>query len=300
MRPRITRPARTLAAALFVVGLLGCAAPAPDAAARSGPLPAELVARNLGVETLAAPAVLDSLLAAEQDLPTAARCGLWARRFLAWGGAGYRFGLADGGYVAEGRLVPGATQDCVSLVYRITELARATNARDALAVAVATRFAGADLAGVVQPDGRVDYDHPAHLDFALDQVRSGHWGGDVTSRLTGARPDSLPGAGARDGRYARVPQDALRDEELQDGDLAWLVLARDDPAAARLRREFGIVIGHVGVIVVEDGVRWLVHAASRPLSGYYDTAGIVRVPLRTYLDRVERYDGVIVTRFGAD
>ena len=49
--------------------------------------------------------------------------------------------------------------------------------------------------------------------------------------------------------------------------------------------------------VLEAGEVWLVHAASSPLSGWYDKAGVVRVPLRVYLQRVERYGGVIVTRF---
>jgi hypothetical protein len=62
--------------------------------------------------------------------------------------------------------------------------------------------------------------------------------------------------------------------------------------------EYGLVIGHIGVVVVEGDERRLVHAASSPLPGEYDGGRVESVPLATYLARVERYGAVIVTRFG--
>jgi len=252
------------------------------------------IERNLAVPTLAA---VDSLLALEQPSPTARRIGLWARRFHADGSFTYRFGLSEGGYVSEGRLVPGKHQDCVSFLYRTTELARATDARDAVLIALDTRFAGADLDSVILPDGRVDYDRPEHLDFSLDMIRSGHWGRDVTASLTGATVDETGSARYPAGSFSRVPAGALVTDEFREGDLAWLVLSPHEERAARLRTEYGLVIGHVGVIVVDDGVPMLIHTASKPLPGWYDQGGVVKVPLAEYLRRVERYDGVMITRF---
>jgi hypothetical protein len=269
--------------------LIGCEAGA-------GSLEA-VVVRNLGVEDLASVAALDSMLAEEQDLPTAVRVGMWARRYLAWGDAEYRFGLADDGYVGEGLLVPGRRQDCVSLMYRTTELARAANARGAVELALDLRFAGADRDHVILAGGRVDYDRPEHLDYSLDMIRSGHWGRDVTVTLTGAAPDPVGSSRYPAGSFVRVAAGALAGAELREGDVAWLVLDPDDPDARRLRDEHGLVIGHLGIVIVEDGEPWLVHAASKPLPGWYERPGVVSVPLAVYLARVERYGGVMVTRF---
>ena len=250
---------------------------------------------NLAVPDLAA---VDSLLTGEQEVDTATRVGLWARRYLEWGETFYRFGLAEGGYVERGLLVPGQRQDCISLLYRTTELARATDARDAVRVALAVRFAGADLDSVVGEDGRVDYGRPEHLDYSLDMIRSGHWGRDVTASLSGVAADLVGSSRYAPGSFEYVPEVSLVAGELREGDLAWLVLDAADPKARKLRDEYGLVVGHVGIVIVEDGEVWLVHAASSPLPGWYDHTGVVRVPLAEYLRRVERYGGVIVTRFG--
>ncbi len=260
------------------------------------PLPAALLARN-APGALFAPAALDSILAAEQGLPTALRIGRWARRFLADPASEYRFGLLAGGYVAEGLLVSDHRQDCVSLLYRATELARARDHEDALRVALATRFTNAPWDSLVDAAGGVDYERPEHLDYSLDMVRSGHWGEDITARLTGARPDPIGSSRYAAGSFVVVPESALVVGELAEGDLVWFVLDPANAGARKLREEHGLVIGHIGIIVVENGERRLIHAASSPLPGEYAGGRVVSVPLATYLARVERYGAVVVTRF---
>jgi len=239
----------------------------------------------------------DQLLAEEKGLPVAARIGRWARRYLEADEVAYLFGLSEGGYAAEGDLILDDRQDCVSLMYRVTELARASDHRDAVAWALRTRFAGAPLDSVVDDQGRVDYDRPEHLDFSLDMIRSGHWGRDVTTRLTGARPDSVGSLRYPAGSFTVVPETALVEGELAEGDIVWLVLNPDHPAGARLRREYGLVIGHIGIVIVEDGKPWLVHAASSGLEGWYEGGSVVKISLAVYLDRVEKYSAIRVTRF---
>jgi hypothetical protein len=239
----------------------------------------------------------DSLLAEESGLSAAERTGRWARRFRDAEGVEYLFGLQDGGYVAEGDLVRDDRQDCVSLMYRVTELAQARDHRDAVARALRTRFAGAPLDSVVDAAGRCDYDHPGHLDFSLDMIRSGHWGRDITESLTGARPDSAGSARYPAGSFTVVPQIALDPGELAEGDIVWLVLDANHPSGGKLRREYGLVIGHIGIVIEEEGAPWLVHAASSDLEGWYEGGTVVTVPLEVYLDRVEKYSAVMVTRF---
>lgn len=279
---------RVLVPLLLVVAAVSACGADPDAQAVE-----RAVAFNGGAVAVAGPAGV----AIDPALPLPARVGAWARRFLAAGGATYCFGLYDDGYAAQGRLVLDERQDCISLMYRTTELARAADGREAVAWALRTRFAGAPAAEVVGPDGRVDYDNPAHLDFSLDMVRSGWWGEDVTAQLTGARVDSLGTKRYPAGSFVWVPEDALVPGELREGDIAWLVLAPDDAKARALRDEQGLVIGHVGIVIVKEGEPWLVHAASSPLEGWYEGDAVVEVPLEVYLDRVERYGGLIVTRF---
>ncbi len=239
----------------------------------------------------------DQLLKEEKDLPNAERIGRWARRYLAGEGIEYRFGLAEGGYVKEGDLVRDDRQDCVSLMYRVTELARAESSRDAVVRALATRFAGAPADSVVDAAGRVDYDRPEHLDFSLDMIRSGHWGRNITPGLTGARPDSAGSSRYRAGSFTTVPETALVEDELKEGDIAWLVLDPAHEAGGRLRCEYGLVIGHIGIVIIEGGRPHLVHAASSDLEGWYEGGTVVSVPLTVYLERVERYHAVMVTRF---
>jgi len=239
----------------------------------------------------------DSLLAEEKNLPAAERIGRWARRFRDAQGVEYLFGLAEGGYAAAGDLVRDDRQDCVSLMYRVTELARAEDHRDAVAWALRTRFAGAPLDSVVDEQGKVDYDTPEHLDFSLDMIRSGFWGIDISSHLTGARIDTVGSSRYEAGSFTVVPEATLVEGELQEGDIVWFVLNPDHPQGGKLRREFGLVIGHIGIVIEEEGRPWLVHAASKDLEGWYEGDTVVQVPLAEYLGRVGRYSAILVTRF---
>jgi len=231
------------------------------------------------------------------DLDRAGRVGFWARRYAAADAAVYCFGPAAGGYVAEGRLVLDDKHDCVSLMYRVTELAHAATPDEALARALHTRFAGADWDSVVAPDGRVDYDDAAHLDYSVDMIRSGHWGRDVTASLTGAVPDTAGSTRYPPGSVTWVPEADLDPAELREGDVVWFVLDPDDPRALNLRGEYGLIVGHIGIVVVEPDGPHVVHAASRDLPGFYVGGHVVQAPLTAYLEQVEKFGGVIVTRF---
>jgi hypothetical protein len=287
------RMARWMATALLATAAgagSGCAATAPGAVARAQ-------VRAEAADRLMPAAAEDSLLAVQQGLPTAERVGLWARRFLAADGIRYVFGPNADGYVAEREIVRDHRQDCISLLYRCTELARARDHRDAIAVALATRFAGAEPDSVVDASGRVDYDDPSHLDYSLDMIRSGHWGTDVTAQVGAAEPDTVGTSRYPARSFLLVPKAKLDPAMLREGDMCWFVLDPNVASARKLRDTYGLVIGHVGLVIVQDGRPWLVHAAVSGLSGWYEGGTVVKVPLVEYLGRVERFAGVKVTRF---
>jgi pimeloyl-ACP methyl ester carboxylesterase len=239
----------------------------------------------------------DELLASEQGQPTPERIGAWARRFLEADEVVYLFGPAEGGYVAEGALVSDRRQDCVSLLYRVSELAQARDHEDALDWALRTRFAGAVLDSVVGPDGQLDYDAPVHLDYSLDMIHSGMWGFDVTRGLAGVTIDTVGTPRYPAGSFEYVPTAELDPKDLNEGDIAWFVLNPAHEGAANLREEYGLVIGHIGILIVDDGRPWLVHAARSDLEGWYEGGTVVKVPLVDYLARVDRFAGIIVTRY---
>ena len=183
-------------------------------------------------------------------------------------------------------------------MYRSIELARARNYRDNLSWALRTRFAGAHPDSVVGKDGRVDYDRPEHLDFSLDMIRSGIWGRDISAEVGAIVVDSLGTQRYPAGSFAWLPADHLDLAQLQRGDIVWFVLNPAQEKARKLRDDYGLVVGHIGIM----GESWagdslaLFHAASKDLSGEYKGGRVVSVDLETYLNRVERYAGVIITR----
>lgn len=228
-------------------------------------------------------------------LPVGGRIAAWAEHMWQRGITTYRFGLKPGGYASEGRLIDDFRTDCVLFVYRVTELGRSSSALEAVQFAFGTRFYGASLEDVVDPEGRVDYDSPVHLDYAEDMIRSGIWGKDVTDSLavTVADPAGTERYPAGDLSYA--PKNLLDPARLTDGDIVWFV-ADEATEAGRAVRAAGTHIGHLGVVRQEPGGAQLLHAASGGLEGLYEGGKVEKVLLATYLARVETWKGLIVTR----
>lgn len=239
----------------------------------------------------------DSLLRAEFAMPTPEKIGRWARRFVVADSVEYLFGPKPGGYVAEGEVISDQRQDCVSLLYRVSELARARDHDDAVAWALRTRFAGSETQATDAHSGRVNYDDPAHLDYSLDMIRTGMWGREITASISGAIQDTVGSSRYPAGSFYYLPQKSLAVDELAEGDIVWFVLDPAHKSGAKLRDEYGLVIGHIGIVIVDGDVRKLVHAASSDLAGWYEGGSVVEVPLLEYLSRVEKFNGVMVTRF---
>lgn len=254
-----------------------------------------MVRFNLDNREVVPSARLDSLANAWSGMPLGDRVAAWARWFLARGDARYLYGRDPGGYVTEGRLCQDFATDCVLFMYRTTELARSSSAREAVQFAFGTRFYGASVDRAVRSDGRVDYDDPAHLDFSEEMILSGVWGADVTAECGAALRDTVGSSRVPPDTLRFLPTAAIDETKLKSGDIAWFIGDETAPGAADKRRE-GTMIHHLGIIARDGDRVVLIHPALHPLPGIYEHAGVVEVPLATYLSRVSRFKGILVTR----
>jgi hypothetical protein len=256
-----------------------------------------MIAFNLDNAHTLPSALVDSLMAQFRDLPLGDRIAAWADYFWRRGDARYLFGLAEGGYAVEGRLVDDFATDCILFFYRTLELGRSSSALEAVQFAYGTRFYGAALETVVSPEGRLDYDNPVHLDYTLDIIRSQIWGKDVTRSLGSAVRDRT-GTARYDPDSVQVyylPRDALAPAAMRNGDVVFFVSDESTESGRRLREQ-GVIIAHVGIIRIENGIPQLIHPASKGLEGIYAGGKVEKLPLATYLQRVENFKGIMVTR----
>jgi hypothetical protein len=255
-----------------------------------------LVRRNLDARVSLPESLLAGRMRAWEGRPPGERVALWAELFLERGDATYCFGPKPGGYVADSLLVQDFRHDCVSFFYRCSELARARTPAEAIRLALDTRFAGGDAARLVSPAGGVDYDDAAHLDYSEDILRTEIWGRDVTREVGEAEPDTAGSSRYAPGAYWFAPAARLRLDRLRDGDHLFFVWDEAHPRGRTMRRDFGLLIGHQGIVQRRGAQVFVIHAASKPLPGLYEGNRIVRVPLREYLRRVDQFKGVMVLR----
>lgn len=259
-----------------------------------------LLRRNLAPAVSLPDTLLAARIAAWKALPVGERIARWAELFVERRDNVYCFGPKAGCYVGDSLLVQDYKLDCVSLFYRCSELARATSPRDAVLLALTTRFAGGPADAVVQPSGAVDYDNPAHLDYSEDFAATGLWGRDVTHEV-GVDVAETPGTSRYPAGTCRfIPKNKIRFDRLRDGDLLLFVLDETNDKARKLRENYGLLVGHQAIVRVENGIVYQIHAAQADLPGVYTGNHVVKVPIRTYLARLEKFKGIIVLRMGGD
>lgn len=258
-----------------------------------------MVQYNLDNPVVLPSSLIDSLSTDWEGLALGDRVANWARWFYEKQDVGYLYGRDPGGYVSEGRLCQDTSTDCVLFMCRVTELARSSGAREAVQFAFGTRFYGASVVSAVMEDGRVNYDDPAHLEYSEDMIRSGIWGAEATSELGGAVLDAIGSSRVKPDTLHYLPAAAIDYTKLHNGDIVWFIGDENEPGAAE-KRLAGTMIHHLGILArgekqAVDSID-LIHPASRPLVGFYDRTGVVRLPLRDYLSRVGRFKGIVVTR----
>jgi hypothetical protein len=255
----------------------------------------KMVLYNLDNEHTLPSEEIDSLMSVVQGKPVGERIAFWADTFYKDSRARYLFGLDPGGYVTDGRIVDDFATDCVLFLYRTTELGRSSSAREAVQFAFGTRFFGASVDAAILPDGKVQYDHPSHLDYSEDILKSGIWGKDVTASIGPVQAD--PGSDRfPPGSFSYVPKEKVNFGALASGDIIFFVTDEKSAKGTDSRSGKGGLIGHIGIIAREGEEPYLIHAAKTPLIGFYEGGKIEKIPLKTYLDRIDSFKGIAVAR----
>ena len=259
-----------------------------------------LLRRNLNPAVSLPETLLAHRLEAWKALPVGERIARWAELFVGRTDNVYCFGPKAGCYVGDSLLVQDYKLDCVSLFYRCSELARSVSPRDAVLLALTTRFAHGQAADVVRPSGAVDYDNPAHLDYSEDFAATGLWGRDVTHDVGIDTADALGTNRYPAGTRRFIPKGKIRFDRLRDGDLLLFVLDEKNDKARKLRQDYGLLVGHQAIVRIDKGTVYQIHAAQSDLTGVYTGNHVVKVPLRTYLGRMEKFKGIMVLRIDTD
>lgn len=214
--------------------------------------------------------------------PVGKRIAFWADAFV---GTPYDTDPL-GVYVSCKKVVCDIEVDCMYLAFRSAELATSETPLAAEVRALDLRF---------RTKGRVEngivMNYEDRFEYGEDMVTSGKWGEDVSAKV--GKTEKVAGSRGRD-YYDYVPKAVMLKPEalknLQDGDIIYFV---KDPS----RRAVGEVVGHLGVIKVENGKPMLIHASGSKKGKDRPGGGVVKkVDLLGYLTNM-KFIGVIIARF---
>jgi len=210
------------------------------------------------------------------DLRTGERIAAWAESFVDTPYDPDPLGL----YVSTRRIVADESVDCMYHTFRSVELAFSNTPSEASSLALNLRFR---TKGVMGSDGLVlNYDD--RYQYGMDMVRSGRWGEDVTAKL--ANTSRIKGERGLS-HVDIVPASGINDAlgELKSGDIVFFIKDPD-------KRVVGEIVGHIGIVKVEEGNVYLIHASGRKNKG----GRVVKLPLADYTVNMP-FVGILVTRF---
>ena len=191
-----------------------------------------------------------------------------------------------GEYVRSEKVVCDYRVDCMYLVFRAVELAQANTPAGAVDRSLDLRFR---TRGRVEGGRVVNYQE--RFAYAEDMIASGRWGRDITTEL-GASV-KMPGKQRGEKTPVLLRSELLKPEvdgKLKTGDLIFFV---EDPA----KRFADEIIGHLGIIKVEKGTLFLIHASGVKSTEERTGVGVVKkVDLLEYLANMQ-FTGAKFTRF---
>lgn len=215
--------------------------------------------------------------------PVGDRIAYWAEKFV---GTPYDPDPM-GEYVTKNAIIADERVDCMYLTFRATELALSSTPEEAVKIALDKRFMDT---GVLDEKGNV-LNYEDRFQYAEDMLDSGKWGREITENL--GETEFIKGSRGRDKVKIMTKKNALallKDESnagtvFKNGDFIYFIKAVD-------KRKVGEIIGHIGIIKIEDGSPYLIHAA-----GSKNKGGIVeKIKLVDYLDSMI-FIGIKVGRF---
>jgi hypothetical protein len=214
--------------------------------------------------------------------PVGERIALWAEKFI---GVPYDDDPA-GEYVSKETIVADERMDCMYLTFRAVELALSHSPQEAVQTALDKRF---HSKGVLK-EGRVtNYDD--RFEYGEDMVESGKWGREVTSEA--GKMTKIKGSRGKDFVEILSADGLMRGmSRLKSGDILFFATRPE-------KRKVGEIIGHMGIIKVEETGRnpegkeiFLIHASGTKGRG----GAVKKVLLKGYLSKMN-FPGVKITRF---
>jgi hypothetical protein len=216
-----------------------------------------------------------SLQAECSDMPVGERIAFWAEKFV---GTPYDPDPL-GVYVTEQVIVADERVDCMYLTFRAAELAVSNSPASAVDAALSMRF---HKKGVLEHGEVMNYDD--RYQYAVDMLRSGKWGTDITPALPGAT-DIKGSRGVETVSY--LPAGAIPEAIglLRSGDIVYFV---KDPS----KRVVGEIVGHIGIIKRDTSGLYLIHASGRKNRG----GEVKKVLWGDYISDMP-FVGIIVGRF---
>ena len=227
--------------------------------------------------------------------PIGERIALWAEKFV---GAPYDPDPL-GEYVTKKAIVADERADCMYLSFRAVELALSLTPDKAIDIALDKRFI---TKGRLDSKGNV-INYEDRFQYGEDMLDSGRWGKEITEEL--GKVTEIKGSRGREKVKIISKKELLEllnkkggSLPLKSGDLIFFIKAVE-------RRKAGEIVGHIGIVKVEDrsqesGVRsqkkdkeiYLIHAG-----GVKDKGGEVKkVRLYDYINSMP-FIGVRVSRF---
>ncbi|QWR76605.1 N-acetylmuramoyl-L-alanine amidase-like domain-containing protein [Candidatus Magnetomonas plexicatena] len=216
-----------------------------------------------------------------KTLPIGDRIAMWAEKFV---GTPYDTDPL-GAYVRNKVIVYDKKVDCMYHIFRSVELAIGSTPEDSVEAALNLRF---KTKGKLDSDGLVtNYDD--RFQYAEDMVTSGKWSKDVTSELGGTT--QIKGDRGVES-VTIVPKENIKDviPLLKSGDIVFLIKKVE-------KRVVGEIVGHEGIIKVENSDVYLVHASGLK-NKENENYKVKKVPLLDYAANMP-FIGITVLRFAS-
>jgi hypothetical protein len=160
----------------------------------------------------------------------------------------------QGEYVSRKVIIADERVDCMYHTFRSVELAMGKDPADSLAIALEKRF---HSRGVIE-DGKVR-NYEERFRYGEDMIESGKWGREITAELW----DTATVRGERGrGPVLMIKKQDIQQmlKRLRNGDLVFFV---KDPG----KRVSGEIVGHIGIIKVEEGTVYLISAFGQKNKG---------------------------------
>ncbi len=215
------------------------------------------------------------------DRPIGERIALWSEKFI---GAAYDPDPL-GEYVRKSVIVADERVDCMYLSFRAVELALGHTPEESILIALDKRFINK---GVLEGGRVINYED--RFQYGEDMLDSRKWGREITgdigpvTSVKGSRGRASVGMISKDALQEQIKKWG-REPVLKDGDLVFFVKYPD-------KRVVGEIIGHIGVIKIEKGIPYLIHAGGRKNNG----GEVKKILFYDYVSSMP-FAGVRVSRF---